>query len=207
MRVNLRTPLIIFTIAVGLVVLLGYFVHIPLLESLHTIFLRWAVILSAVALLVGAVNLVKVHWSRLSLGSGQSVYSGVLLLSLLVTVGVVGYYGPTAPLSIWIFDSFQVPVEGSLMAIVSIVLVYAAARLLRRQMSTFSLVFLLTALLVLVGTASLPLIDLPVLGTLRNWIVSTPAAAGGRGILLGVALGTITAGLRILMGADRPYGG
>ncbi len=31
--------------------------------------------------------------------------------------------------------------------------------------------------------------------------------AGARGILLGIALGGLTTGLRILMGADRPYSG
>jgi hypothetical protein len=31
--------------------------------------------------------------------------------------------------------------------------------------------------------------------------------AGGRGILLGIALGSLMAGLRILFGADRPYSG
>jgi hypothetical protein len=31
--------------------------------------------------------------------------------------------------------------------------------------------------------------------------------AGGRGILLGIALGSLVAGLRVLMGADRPYRG
>jgi hypothetical protein len=33
------------------------------------------------------------------------------------------------------------------------------------------------------------------------------AAAGARGILLGVALGTLTTGLRILFGTDLPYKG
>ena len=33
------------------------------------------------------------------------------------------------------------------------------------------------------------------------------ASGGARGILIGVALGTLTTGLRILFGADRPYGG
>jgi hypothetical protein len=32
-----------------------------------------------------------------------------------------------------------------------------------------------------------------------------PTLAGVRGILLGVALGTIATGLRVLMGAERPY--
>jgi hypothetical protein len=29
--------------------------------------------------------------------------------------------------------------------------------------------------------------------------------AGGRGIVIGLALGTIAAGLRVLLGVDRPY--
>ena len=39
-----------------------------------------------------------------------------------------------------------------------------------------------------------------------RWGVGLPVA-GARGILLGIALGSLTAGLRILMGADRPYSG
>jgi len=42
---------------------------------------------------------------------------------------------------------------------------------------------------------------------IRSWILGVPAVGGARGILLGVALGTIATGIRILMGADRPYGG
>jgi hypothetical protein len=48
---------------------------------------------------------------------------------------------------------------------------------------------------------------LPLVGNLRTWIVQVPSVGGARGILLGVALGTIATGLRILMGSDRPYGG
>jgi len=32
------------------------------------------------------------------------------------------------------------------------------------------------------------------------------AAGGARGILLGVALGSIVTGLRVLLAVDRPYG-
>jgi hypothetical protein len=42
---------------------------------------------------------------------------------------------------------------------------------------------------------------------LRSLLVQIPAVAGARGVLLGVALGAIATGLRILMGVDRPYGG
>ena len=35
--------------------------------------------------------------------------------------------------------------------------------------------------------------------------MEVPTLAGARGIMLGVALGTIAVGLRVLLGADRPY--
>ena len=80
------------------------------------------------------------------------------------------------------------------------------ARLLSRRINLFSLVFLLTSLTVLLGMATIPFINAPLLGEVRAWITQVPAVAGSRGILLGVALGTIATGLRILIGSDRPYG-
>ena len=51
-------------IAIGLLVLLGYFVPVPLLLNLRTLLLGWAVILVAVATVVGVINLARVHWSK-----------------------------------------------------------------------------------------------------------------------------------------------
>jgi len=44
-------------------------------------------------------------------------------------------------------------------------------------------------------------------GIVRPFIAQVLAAGGARGILIGVALGTLTTGLRVLLGSDRPYGG
>ena len=48
--------------------------------------------------------------------------------------------------------------------------------------------------------------NLPLLGDLIELLNRLPVA-GARGILIGIALGSLTAGLRILLGADRPYSG
>lgn len=194
-------------VAIGVVVLLGFFVDLPLLISVRVTFLRWAVILASIALVVGVLNLLGVHWRKVSGSQPGSIYSVVLIVSLLATLVVAGFFGPTASWSMWIFNYIQVPIETSLMAILAVVLAYAAARLLNRRLNLFSLIFLGTALLVLVGTASLPGLNVPALNDLRAWFERVPATAGARGILLGVALGTIATGLRILMGADRPYRG
>jgi hypothetical protein len=130
-----------------------------------------------------------------------------MILALLITLAVVGFLGPTAPWSLWIFNYIQVPIESSLMALLAVILPYAAARMLNRRINLFSLIFVAAVLIGLVGAASVSGFELPLFGELRNWVTQVPAVAGARGILLGVALGTVATGLRILMGADRPYEG
>ena len=104
---------------------------------------------------------------------------------------------------LFVFQYIQLPVESSLMALLAVSLAYAAARMLRRRLSPATITFFAVAVLVLVKNT-------PIGGAfnwLTNWIITVPAIAGARGILIGVALGIIATGLRILMGVDRPYNG
>lgn len=197
-------------IAFGLIVLLGYFIAVPLLTTLRDVFIHWVLIMAATALLVGLGNLITVHWRKVTTRSSGGFYSLIMLISLAVTLVVVGFFGPTGTWSMWLFNYVQVPLEASLMALLSVVLALAAIRLLRRRINLFSLIFLGTVLIVLLGTAPLLGVQIPGLhgpDGLRSLIAQIPATAGARGILLGVALGTIATGLRILIAADRPYEG
>lgn len=194
-------------IGVGIVVLLGYFLQIDLLVNVRITFLEWATILIGVALLVGVANLFMVHWNRATSDHPNRYNSLALLVGLVLTLLIVGYFGPTDPISVWIFNYIQIPIEASLMALLSIVLIYAGVRLLRRKPNLLTIVFIATAVVILLMSGPLFGIDIPGLAELRIWIGKVPAVAGARGILLGISLGIIAAGLRILMGADRPYGG
>jgi hypothetical protein len=78
-------------------------------------------------------------------------------------------------------------------------------RLLRWRIDLKTILFLATALLVLISTGPLTA-QLPLMSNLGGFI-QILSTGGARGILIGVALGTLTTGLRILFGADRPYGG
>ena len=197
-------------IAFGGFVLAGYFIDIPILRLMREVFLLYASILFGIALLVGLANLFSVHWQKVSRGEKNGLYSGILLAAFVITILVAGYFGPTAPWSMWIFQYIQVPVETSLMAILVVVLTFASIRLVRKRMNVFTLVFLGTALIVLISSAPLFGVELPFLhgpAGLRALIAQIPAAAGARGLLIGVALGTVATGLRVLMGTDRPYEG
>jgi len=197
----------IIAIISGVLVLLGYFFP-GVFKGIQSVLIGWAIIIAAFALLLGIYNLVRVHWKKVAIEGQNNIYSVVLLLSLLITVVVVGFSGPTGSWSLWIFNTFQVPVEVSLLAVLAVVLAYAGARLLSRRPKWYTILFLVTVVLVLFGSVPLFLIgNVAPLSALRDWLAQVPAVAGARGLLLGVALGTVATGIRILIGTDRPYGG
>jgi hypothetical protein len=200
-------------IGVGIVVLSGYF--IPLVRDPFLILLRAGLVLSAVALLVGIINLLAVHFRKMGSDSENSGYSLILVIALIVTliigaIDIVQNYMagmPNFQMTNWVFTYIQLPIETSLLAVTTISLTYAAANILRKRMDLFSIIFFFVILLVLLGSFSIPPASLPFMYIIRDWIVRVPALGGARGLLLGIALGTITTGIRILMGSDRPYGG
>lgn len=195
--------------SVGLIVLVGYFWPLPLLRHLVDLaLLPWAVVLAAVALWVGLFSLISVHWKKVQKWDTESLSSLVLVLSALATLSVGLIWGPGGDWAQRAFQYIQIPVETSLMAILAVTLAYATIRLFSRRMSFTTVVFLLTVLLVLLGSAPLPFgYLLPFSGKLREWILGVLSLAGARGILLGVGLGTVATAWRILVGSDRPYQG
>lgn len=194
-------------IAAGILVLLGYFFQG--VENIRVELLSWAIILAAFAVLVGLANLFIVHVNKIRHKEKGSVYSLLLIIALLGTFFTAVYLKPEHPTVVAIFTAVQLPVEASLMALLAVTLTYASFRLLRRRLNLFSVIFLVTALLILISTAPLPFIGaIPGLGeNMRPFVAQVLASSGARGILIGVALGTLVTGLRILFGADRPFGG
>lgn len=214
MNINIKAPIsTAIAIGVGIIVLAGYF--IPSLDSVRFILLRTGLVLAAVALLVGIINLISVHIRKMGSESENSGYSLILLISLVVTlvIGIIDMIQtylvgqPNFQMTNWIFTNIQLPIETSLLAVTAISLTYAAASILRKRMDIFSISFFFVVLLILLGSFSIPPATIPFLQVIRDWILRVPALGGARGLLLGIALGTITTGIRILMGTDRPYGG
>lgn len=195
-------------ISVGLLVLLGYFFQDSSLGAVRTVFVQWAVLLSAGAIFVGVLNLALVHFNKITNKSGDRFYSLLLLSALLLTLTFGFLYTPNDPVMVNIFNTIILPVETSLMAVMAITLIYAAIRLLRRRADLMSIIFLLTAVVVMLGAAPTPFFQIPLVADLfRPKIVTVLSTSGARGILIGVGLGTLLTGLRVLMGIDRPYGG
>lgn len=194
----------------GIATLVLYFVNLPPGLEVRALLVEWVSTLAAVALLIGIINLIAVHLRKVSTLAKGWVYSLILFISFLVVVslGIIMLAVPASAIGRdgvnFAFAYIQTPVEAALAALLGVVLIVAGARLIYRRRSWGAVFFVLIAALLLIGIA--PLNDLSFMQGVGNWIMQVPAAGGARGILLGVALGVLTTGLRVIIGADRPYG-
>lgn len=206
----LRAPFSTFvTLVTGLIVLLGYFVDVEALNELRFRFLQWGVILAAVALVLGVLNLLRVHWSRLKESASKAVYSFGFFMGFGLALAVGGLFGIQNSLSRALVDYVIVPIEASLFVVILVTLIYALSRLLQQRPSAFSFVFLATVILSLLGSIPLLGVEVPFLhgdDSLLALATRVLGTAGVRGLLIGVALGSVVTGIRVLFGLDRPYG-
>ncbi len=193
-------------IAAGLLTLGGYFFE--QLVPLQALLLNWVVILFGAAALVGIFNLLAVHLDKIRRREKGSAYSALLVIGLVAALLFGMALRPEHPVMQAMMNGIIVPAEAALLGVLTISLLYAAIRLLRRRPDMMGVIFLVTAVLLILGAATLPFGNIPVLGTLiRPWVNQVLALGGARGMIIGVALGALATGLRVLFGTDRPYGG
>jgi hypothetical protein len=192
-------------ITVGLIILAGYFIVSPMLQNIRFILLDWAVILAGVAGIIGIFSLLRSHWRKIR---SREFGSWIVILAFLVTLIFGLLLGADNPQFQYVVTGIQVPIEASLMAVVLFSLIFAAIRLFQKKKSLMGTVFLISMFVFLITSSSFLGLaqNVPGLGAVISAIQTLPVA-GARGLLLGVSLGGIATGVRVLVGAERPYRG
>lgn len=188
---------------VGLIVLLDFFLENPLLDAVGGFLLEGAVILAGFAFILGLWNLLQVHERRVRRRERDWWTSVIILLSALASLAVVLVAWQT-PMAHWLYRYLLFPLEASVGGLLAFAVVGAAVRVWRFG-TPEGAVLLVVGLVVLLGSLPLDGGPLAAVGAVRNWIVGVPALAAVRGVLLGVALGIVATGLRVLLWVDRPY--
>lgn len=188
----------LFALIFGLLALAGL-LFIPALAQL---ILGWASFLAVCALLLGLGNLFLVHAKR---ALKANVYSLVLILSLLavLALGLADMLELTdGDMAQQLFEQVQKPLETAFSSLLAFFLLFAGFRLFQRRRDGWSFLFLATVILLLLPV---PFAAASLFTSLRNLISGLVVTAGLRGLLIGIALGTITLSLRLLVGSERPY--
>lgn len=194
-----RLPTIL-AITLGLIVA----ITLILVPSLAQNLLQWGSIIAAFVLIVGLLNLLAVHLRRVT--QQRNLLSLVVVVSFLAVflLGITDLFGVTND---WVGETYNLvlrPLEIAFTALLAFILLAAGLRMVRAQRTVWSILFIVSALFVLIASLPLPLIQT----TLGNWLTlynDIVVSAGMRGILIGVALATIVIALRILVGSDQPY--
>jgi hypothetical protein len=175
--------------------------------------MQLVVVTAAIAVLIGLLNLLAVHLGRFVRTEHGWPYSIIVLLA---TVAVIVVWILDRA-EIWpddlegervsprVFEAVQVSLESALAALLVFFLVYAAYRLMRREVTVWHLLFTAALMIVLLGW--IPVESAEALVDIREWLVEVPVSAGARGLLIGVGLGTVTVGVRVLIGQDRSFRG
>jgi len=190
-------PAIITGIA-GWIVLLSFI--FPELTALRIVLINIAVLVAGLALLLGFVRLLNLHLRRVR--QRRSGYSLVALITaLIVFVVLVADRFLNLGATPWVFNAIIAPLQASLGALLAIFLGVAAVRMAQRSRTWGTLWFLLSALVVLL--TQIPVSADSILLPIRQF-VDALAMGGMRGLLLGVALGTLAVALRVLLTIDRP---
>ncbi len=196
---------IILASGCGLLALLDYLIASPGIDAIGGALSEGVIILAAFALILGVLNLASVHGRRLAAQGERRVLSGLLLVALVGTLALGVVPGPGQALA-WIFNYLYMPLQATLTALLAFFLMIAVYRAFRLKNSDAAILlgvslFLFLAQLPLSGAIS------PYLPALGEWLLAVPVTAGMRGLLLGVALGTMVTALRVLLAIDQPFRG
>ncbi|MFZ1397921.1 MAG: hypothetical protein WAS33_13525 [Candidatus Promineifilaceae bacterium] len=200
------------SIAVFIAVFFGLITLISLLfnvSGVSTIILGWASFLAAIALIFGVLNLLAVHLTRLF--QERNLYSGVLVLGMLGVFGTAVFDSLSGSDNVsLLFNWIQAPLEAALASLLAIFLLLSGVQLLKRQRTRWAFLFGLTAIVMLLGQALLASRLLPTtlrqpVNQLFEFVQTVLVTAGMRGLLIGIALGTLLLSLRLLLGVERPY--
>ena len=162
------------------------------------VLLRLVVCIVAVSIVIGIANLLYVHVGR---AARRNLYSAILLASFGFTI----YWFVARRGDASLLEAVQVPIESALAALLFLSLVRGGSSVMQKRADVWGLLFVAAVLIVLL--ASLPLAELAPLKAWGDWLMAVPVSAGARALLLGIALGTVVAGVRALLGQDRSYRG
>jgi len=197
----------VVAVSTGIIMLLLTLLPVPGLNPVRTLLLQWAMLLGAFAFILAYFQLLRVHLARVRSAKRDKftsllvVVSALIGLGVVLTEGILKKGGGSGTASQWLLTNLLVPGESTLLALTAITLILAGMRILRARRTVGSVIFLLVALLVLLGTMPY----LGILGEAAAWVQNVPALAGMRGLLLGVSLGILLTGLRVIFMVTRPH--
>jgi hypothetical protein len=199
-----RLAIIVATVA-GIFMTIQYFLASDLATSAYRTILNYMQIIFAFALIVGVIGVVRLHLQKLTRRSSEWPYS-IVLLAGAALMTILGFSGgiDRGSAFLWVFDHWQAPMQSTVFSLLAFYVASAAYRGFRAR-SGESVVLVVAAMIVLIGRVPLGDWISPYIPDAADWVLTVPALAAKRAILIGIGLGMVATSLKVILGLERTY--
>jgi hypothetical protein len=166
------------------------------------------VVIASFALGLGAYSLIVRNVQIIRKKGKMMLFSIALLVTMFIFIITGLYTGSiTSPEYSFIYNSIIVPASQALYGMSTFFIASASYRALRAK-SIESIICLSAAILIFFLNAPIFGVINPVLPLLGKQVWDTSISTGMRAILIGIGIGTLAVGLRIIIGQEKaPLGG
>ena len=195
-------PLLIFAVCF-LVSVGGYYLNVPVISAMNTELTTWIQIMASIALGTGFVAMALYHGRRISRKTKGYQFS-FLIFGAIIAMFVAMYAGPEV--RGWLYGEIYTSIATSVICFALFYEVSGAYRAFRVR-NLDALLLMVSGFILIIYFAPFYEFALPGFEAIPNWILNVPAMGASRGILIGVAIGTIAITIRILLGYERAYTG
>lgn len=195
---------IILAVSVGIIVLLDLLTDLPTFNAVGALLVEYGIIIAAFALVLGVMNVLTVHVRKIQSQEVGWPFSVVLVLTTIALVSVGLLTGPDGALVQWTLTAILLPLQSAFFSLLAFFLLGVAYRAMRVN-SVESLILVGSAVLVILGATPVGTLLGDWLVGAKEYLLAVPATAGARGLLFGVALGTVVTGLRLLFDGHRYF--
>ncbi len=207
---------IVFTF--GVLTLASYYVPHKVSVDYTELVSQWENIVYAFAFLLGLISLFYSHYNKIARkadGWGYSIFVFVGFLAMVIPAYISGgKQGSETGITLlgWSFRYIYNALSSTMFAVLAFYIVSTAYRSFRIK-SKQAFVLFVAAFILILGKVPLgQIIWDSVLGWTKcgvsdviEWIMSVPAVAGKRGIMIGISIGAIVTSFKIIFGIEKQY--
>ncbi len=198
-----QIPLLI-TFVLGAFFTLEIFSPHKVVRGLADILLDWAAIIAAAAYVLGVVNVLQVNVPHIRQQKEGWPYKAILLGTALIT-GCLGLFvGKDSGGYLWIYNYIFQACNATMFSLLAFFIASASFRAFRVRNLEAGLL-LGAAVMVMFGRLSMAEAVWGGFLDLAEWTLDFPNNAGKRAILIGIALGAVSTGLRVILGLERSH--